>query len=183
MRKPVLIRILTCALGRTYTRAYRCSTLHAQLLTLLSLGKMNIRIVTCVLLGIAITFTIIGVATNQWYNGNLLQNNSQTTKAVGCLLIVGAVLLCISLIISVIQVMRSAESFPLCVIFSITLYLGVAALLVAVIVYTEVIAKQWSYFITVVGCTFALQVAILVPTYTRCIIKSSTNRRTVRVNR
>ncbi|VDM30754.1 unnamed protein product [Hydatigera taeniaeformis] len=54
---------------------------------------MNIRIVTCVLLSIAILFTIIGVATNQWIGGNLLRNSGNyavTAKAVGYLLIVGA---------------------------------------------------------------------------------------------
>ncbi|KAM7538016.1 hypothetical protein Aperf_G00000061105 [Anoplocephala perfoliata] len=185
-RKPLLIRVLTRASGYTHASTYWYCTIRAHLFTLLSLSDMNIRIVTCVLLGIAVAFTIIGVATNQWQNGNLLQNsgrNNQTTMAIGCLLIVGAVLLCIALIVGVIQVMRSVESFALCVIYSITLYLGVAALLVAMIVYTEMISKQWSYFITAVGCTFALQVAILVPTYTRCVIKSTTTRRTVRVNR
>ncbi|KAL5110193.1 hypothetical protein TcWFU_004058 [Taenia crassiceps] len=132
---------------------------------------MNIRIVTCVLLGIAILFTIIGVATNQWIGGNLLRNS------------VGAVLLCIALIIGIVQLKQSTESFCLCVAYFIALYLGVAALLVAVIVYTEVLARQWSYFIAVVGCVFALQVAILVPTYTRCTVKHTTTRRTVRVTR
>lgn len=147
---------------------------------------MNIRIVTCVILAIAIIFSIIGVATNQWIGGNLLQNYGSyrtTTTAVGCLLIVGIVFLGIALIVHIVQVTRSTESFALCVIFFITLYIGVASLLIAVIVYTEVIAKQWSYFISVVGCVFALQVAILVPTFTRCTVKHTTTRRTVRVTR
>ena len=145
---------------------------------------MNIRIVTCVLLAIAIIFTIIGIATNQWSGGHLLQNygyQDTTRTAIGSLLIVGIAFLCIALIIHIIQVTRSTESFALCVVFFVTLYLGVAALLIAVIVYTEVIAKQWSYFISVVGCVFALQVAILVPTFTRCTVKHTTTRRTVRV--
>nr|CDS24194.1 expressed protein [Echinococcus granulosus] len=105
--------------------------------TRLTLQVMNIRIVTCVLLGIAILFTIIGVATNQWIGDNLLRNSSNysvTANAVGYLLIVGAVLLCITLIIGIVQVRRSTESFCLCVAYFITLYLGVAALLVAAMV-------------------------------------------------
>lgn len=174
-----------CDYARTYTHTQAEAT-HSftHLFTRLTLQVMNIRIVTCVLLGIAILFTIIGVATNQWNGGNLLRNSGNyavTANAVGYLLIVGAVLLCIALIIGIVQLQRSTESFCLCVAYFVTLYLGVAALLVAVIVYTEVLARQWSYFIAVVGCVFALQVAILVPTYTRCTVKQTTTRRTVRV--
>ncbi|VDO14993.1 unnamed protein product [Rodentolepis nana] len=147
---------------------------------------MNTRVVTSVLIGIAILLTTIGVATNNWSGGNLLNqngHNSETALGVGCLLIVGAVFLCIALIINVTQVLKNNESFGPCLAFFITLYLGVACLLVAVIIYTQIFSKQWSYFISVVGCVFALQVAILVPTYTRCTTKSTRTRRTVRATR
>ncbi|KAM3185117.1 hypothetical protein ACTXT7_007036 [Hymenolepis weldensis] len=181
-----MIRLLICAKANTRTQLQGVIRCPSQVLTFLSLNDMNIRIVTCILISIAIIFTIIGVATNQWVGGNLLQqtgSNSETAMAIGCLLIAGATLLCIALIINVVQVIKSNDTFGLCLVFFITLYLGVACLLIAVIVYTEVLSRKWSFFISVVGCVFALQVAILVPTYTRCTIKSSTTRRTVRVNR
>nr|CDS32794.1 gag pol polyprotein [Hymenolepis microstoma] len=158
----------------------------SQALTFLTLCDMNTLVVTSVLIGISIVFTIIGVGTNKWSGGNLLNQsgqNSETALGIGCLLIVGAVLLCIALIINVAQVFKSSQPFGLCLVFFITLYVGVACLLVAVIVYTQVFSKQWSYFISVVGCVFALQVAILVPTYTHCTTKSTRTRRTVRPTR
>lgn len=146
---------------------------------------MDIRRLNCALLGIAIVLTIIAVATNQWNGGNLLTNrNNDTAVAVGALLVVGICFLVIAFIICIVQIIQNSSSGALHMVFFVTLYAGVTSLLIAILVYTGIIAKQWSYLVAVMACVFALQVAILAAAFSKCSVRTSstTTRRTVRVN-
>ncbi|VDD76125.1 unnamed protein product [Mesocestoides corti] len=146
---------------------------------------MDIRRLNCALLCLAITFTVIALATNQWDGGNLLQNNRHDAAlAVGSLLCVGVILLSVALIINIVQLCLDTKSGALHLAFLVTLFIGATALLIGILVYTGILSKQWSFFVAVVGCTFALHVAILSAAFSKCTIKhSSTTHRSGRVIR
>ncbi len=143
---------------------------------------MEIRRLNCALLAVSIVLTIIALATNQWSGGNLIANkNNDTALAVGALLIVAICLLLIAFIICVVQLVQNSTSGTLHLAFFITAYLGVAADLIAILVYTGIMSKQWSYFVAVVAAAFALQVVILATAFSKCTMRT-TRTRVVRVN-
>ncbi|BHF64922.1 hypothetical protein SprV_0200793000 [Sparganum proliferum] len=144
---------------------------------------MEIRRVSSGFLGAALILLIIGVATESWLSEGLFRTNNQTRLAVGALLVVGIVLLAIAFILSIVSQCQNPVAGGVHLAYFITLYLAVALLLIGILVFTGFNGKNWSYFLATVGCTIALQAAILAAVFSRCRTSTSTTIRHERVIR
>lgn len=136
---------------------------------------IEIRRLATILLGLAVSLVIIGLATSYWGCGDLFHSCQRYYKdvaiAVLALLLVGVVCLGIVFILDLIGLCSDAyiSSGGYTTARFILLYLGAACIFTAVLVFTGKFSGQWSYFLAVVGSVFALQVAILAILTSRCV--------------
>ncbi|VDL97893.1 unnamed protein product [Schistocephalus solidus] len=142
---------------------------------------MDIRRASSGFLGAAIALLIIGVATDSWMGAGLFRTRDNTRLAVGALLVVGIALLLIAFILSIVSQCQNPVPAGLHLTYFIMLYLSVTLLLIGILVFTGFHGKNWSYFVATIGCTLALQVAILAAVFSRC--RTSTTIRQERVIR
>ncbi|CAH8649646.1 unnamed protein product [Heterobilharzia americana] len=144
------------------------------------------------LLCLAVGLSVSALITSSWDCGNLFstcQNTSykDTASAVAGLLILGIVCLLIIIILDAValcsDVFASLSAYT--TVRFIILYLGAAALLIGVLVYTSLIGYHWSYFLAVTGAVLATQVAILAIMSSKCVTvrSNTTSTRIIRENR
>ncbi|TNN17859.1 hypothetical protein EWB00_010794 [Schistosoma japonicum] len=143
------------------------------------------------LLCLAVGLSAASLITNLWDCGNLFASCQNTTyretiSAVAGLIILGTICLLIIILLDAIalcsDVFASRASYT--TIRFIILYIGAAALLIGVLVYTALIGHHWSYFFAVTGAVLATQVAILAIMSSKCItVRGTTTTRTIRESR
>ncbi|GAA51373.1 hypothetical protein CRM22_007720 [Opisthorchis felineus] len=136
---------------------------------------IELRRLSTILLGLAISLVIIGIATNHWGCGSLFEGcqyrDKDATIAVLVLLLIGAVCLAVVFILDLIGL--CSDVFVVSAGYLTTrfvlLYLGSAFLLIGILVFTGKKMFAWSYFLATVGTVFAMQVAILAIMSSRCV--------------
>ncbi|KAA3678274.1 uncharacterized protein DEA37_0004886 [Paragonimus westermani] len=137
---------------------------------------IEIRRLATILLGLAIGLVAVGLATSYWRCGNLFEGCQRygakdVVIAIIALLLVG--LICLSIVFLLDLIGLCSDVFVVSAGYLtarfILLYLGTACLLIGVLVYTGKLGHEWSYFLTVVGCVFAMQIAILAIISSRCV--------------
>ncbi|CAH8598840.1 unnamed protein product [Schistosoma turkestanicum] len=143
------------------------------------------------LLCITVSLSITSLITGFWDCGNLFSACQQTTfretvSAVAGLIILGTVCLLIIILLDVVALCSNvfASRAAYTTVRFIILYLGAAALLIGILMYTALVGHQWSYFFTVTGTALATQVAILAIMSSKCVtVRSTTTTRTIRETR
>ncbi|TGZ61957.1 hypothetical protein CRM22_007719 [Opisthorchis felineus] len=137
-----------------------------------------------VLLSFSVALVICGLATSHWGCGSLFvscQNADykDAVIAVIVLLLIGAACLGIVFLLDLISLcsdgLRSESGYINARL--VLLYIGSAALLIGILVFTGKVGYAWSYFATTVGCVLGMQVAILAVISSRC---STTRQRRIR---
>ncbi|TPP62191.1 hypothetical protein FGIG_10893 [Fasciola gigantica] len=138
---------------------------------------IDLRRLSTILLGLAISLVIVGLATSYWSCGSLFDSCQRgmkdVTVTVIVLLLIGLVSLCIVFILDLVGLCtESLTSSPGYITARFVLiYLGSTCLLIGILVFTGKIGRAWSYFVSTVGCVFAIQVAILAIMSSRCTAK------------
>ncbi|THD29093.1 hypothetical protein D915_000078 [Fasciola hepatica] len=138
---------------------------------------IDLRRLSTILLGLAISLVIVGLATSYWSCGSLFDSCQRgmkdVTVTVIVLLLIGLVCLCIVFILDLVGLCtESLASSPGYITARFVLiYLGSTCLLIGILVFTGKIGRAWSYFVSTVGCVFAIQVAILAIMSSRCTAK------------
>ncbi|VEL09739.1 unnamed protein product [Protopolystoma xenopodis] len=135
---------------------------------------IEVRRLGTILLGLAIGFLIVGLATSSWKCGNLFQRyctNESGIVAVLALLLVGLVCLVVVFILDMIahcsDIYFANPSYTTARF--IILYIGAGAVVIAILIYASSLTSSWSYFMATVGMVFAVQVAILAILGSRCV--------------
>ncbi|CAH8649077.1 Sphingomyelin phosphodiesterase 2, neutral membrane (Neutral sphingomyelinase) [Schistosoma haematobium] len=143
------------------------------------------------LLCLAVGLSIASLVTSLWDCGNLFsgcQNtvHKETVSAVAGLIILGTVCLLIIILLDAIALCSDvfASRAAYTTVRFIILYLGAAALLIGILVYTSLVGHHWSYFFAVTGAVLATQVAILAIMSSKCVtVRTTTTTRTIRESR
>ncbi|CAH8598911.1 unnamed protein product [Schistosoma turkestanicum] len=137
---------------------------------------LELRRLSTILLGLAITLIVIGLATSQWRCGGLFDTCQRDYKkdviiAIIALLLIGVVCLAVVFILDLIGLCSDVivTSAGYVTARFILLYLGTACLITGILVYTGKFDHIWSYFLATVGGVFAMQVAILAIMSSRCV--------------
>ena len=124
---------------------------------------VELRPVFCILISLAIIFTIVAVSTDKWMGGNLINKMgiySNTSKAVFGLLVSGAICLTLALLCSLLTLFIDRHMGALIGGFYANLFLGAILLFTGLCIYTGNVTQYWSNASAVTGCVLALEVAI-----------------------
>lgn len=115
-----------------------------------------------VLLGVAFIFSAIGVGTNGWEGGSLFATSNlhwgQLCTAVGALMILGCIGMGFAFLLAIYWTKYPDMEGPVLLAFYINLYVGTAALTIAILVFTTQITMTWSFLMAIMGCHFAILV-------------------------
>nr|CDS34252.1 hypothetical transcript [Hymenolepis microstoma]CUU98762.1 hypothetical transcript [Hymenolepis microstoma] len=113
-----------------------------------------------VLLGVAFIFSAIGVGTSGWHGGSLFATSNlhweQLCTAVGALMILGCIGMGFGFLLAIYWTKYPDTVGPALLAFYINLYVGTAALTIAILVFTTKITVTWSFLMAVVACHFAV---------------------------
>ncbi|CAH8671083.1 unnamed protein product [Schistosoma margrebowiei] len=137
---------------------------------------IELRRLSTILLGLAITLIVIGIATTKWGCGGLFDScqrghSKDAIIAILALLLIGVIALTVVFILDLIALCSDVLIVSAGYITArfIILYLGTACVVTGILVYTGKFDNTWSYFLATVGGVFAMQVAILAIMSSRCI--------------
>ncbi|VDP17193.1 unnamed protein product [Schistosoma margrebowiei] len=137
---------------------------------------IELRRLSTILLGLAITLIVIGIATTKWGCGGLFDScqrgqSKDAIIAILALLLIGVIALTVVFILDLIALCSDVLIVSAGYITArfIILYLGTACVVTGILVYTGKFDNTWSYFLATVGGVFAMQVAILAIMNSRCI--------------
>ncbi|CDS42804.1 expressed conserved protein [Echinococcus multilocularis] len=112
-----------------------------------------------VLLGLAFILSAIAVGTPYWQGKDLFASQNlhweQLCAAVGALLIIGCIGMGLTFFLGIYWTIYPDTVGPMLLAFYITLYVGVVALSIAVLVFTTMITKTWSFFMAIMACFLA----------------------------
>ncbi|KAM3182423.1 hypothetical protein ACTXT7_012411 [Hymenolepis weldensis] len=115
-----------------------------------------------VLLGVAFIFSAIGVGTNAWQGGSLFATSNlhwgQLCTAVGALMILGCIGMGFAFLLAIYWTKYPDMEGPVLLAFYINLYVGTAALTIAILVFTTQISMTWSFLMAIMACHFAVLV-------------------------
>ncbi|KAK4475417.1 hypothetical protein MN116_002473 [Schistosoma mekongi] len=137
---------------------------------------IELRRLSTILLGLAISLIVIGMATSQWRCGGLFDScqrgySKDVIIAIIALLLIGVICLAVVFLLDLIGLCSDVivTSAGYVTARFILLYLGTACLVTGILVYTGKFDHTWSYFLATVGGVFAVQVAILAILSSRCV--------------
>ncbi|GAA28786.1 hypothetical protein CSKR_107462 [Clonorchis sinensis] len=137
---------------------------------------IEVRRLGTVLLGIAIGFVAFGVATSYWRCGNLFescQRHGQRDLVIAVLALLLAGVVCLSIVFLLDLIGCCSDGVVVSAGYLtarfILLYLGTVCLWIGILIYNGKFSGEWSNFVTVVGCVFALQVSLLALISSRCV--------------
>lgn len=141
------------------------------------------RVFSSTLLGVALTLGIVGLATTHWRGGNLFNSkysdqstSDGTNTALACagLLVTGILLWLIAFVIGLVQFCSSENWIGqrgLGFFYLASLYVGTGLNLLAIILYTNNIAKDWSYLLCATAWTASMIVSFMAISMCRCNVR------------
>ncbi len=170
--KPDWLSAGTCAHSLSFHTRVQCES-DAKMV-----AAQNARIFSSSLLGLALVLVVIAAATTHWKGGNLFDSqyvqDRNTALACGALLVTGSLLWLTAFVIGLVQFCSKEDWIGrrgLGFFYLASLYLGSAFNFIAVIVYTQYLGKEWSYFLSTCSWTFSLVVSVLAVVMCRCEVR------------
>ncbi|CAL8077527.1 unnamed protein product [Calicophoron daubneyi] len=134
---------------------------------------IQVRRLSAVVLGIAVSCLIVALATRGWRCGNMFtecKSDREMILFVLSLLLIGLILIFVVFMMDLIAFCSNQVVVERSYVTArfVILYIGTGALLAAVLLYTIRFNTEWSYFLAICGTIMATQISILALMTSKC---------------